>query len=52
MPHPQGEIVVKLQRTTTGGYRAAITLPAGVDGVLEWKGRRQRLCPGSRQLEL
>lgn len=52
MPHPQGEIVEKLQRTATGGYRTAITLPPGIDGVFEWRGRRQPLRPGSQQLEL
>jgi hypothetical protein len=52
MPHPQGEIAVKLQRSAAGGSRATVTLPPGVDGVLEWKGRRQPLRPGSQQLEL
>jgi len=46
VPHPLGDIEVKLEADGQRGLRAEITLPAGVTGVLEWQGRRYDLRSG------
>lgn len=50
VPHPRGRIDVRLTRTGTNGLRAVVTLPPGVRGVLEWRGRRLALHPGRQEL--
>ncbi len=52
MPHPRGEISVRFEQKE-GGLQAQITLPAGVNGALVWKGKEipvlgglNRLLPG------
>ena len=45
IPHPKGEISVKLERTGIR-LRADITLPAGVSGEFSWKGTERPLVPG------
>jgi hypothetical protein len=52
VPHPRGEIDVRLTRTAEGGLRAEVTLPPGLDGVLEWGGQETALRPGRQDLEL
>src|SRR4051794_6020914 len=42
VPHPQGEIVVKLERAGAG-VKAEITLPEGVTGAFVWGGKSQPL---------
>jgi len=42
MPVPQGKIEVEYTRTGEG-LQANITLPAGVSGVISWKGKKTRL---------
>jgi hypothetical protein len=44
--HPRGDVDVALTRSGANGVRADITLPAGVGGVFEWRGRRVPLRPG------
>jgi hypothetical protein len=51
LPHPLGDIEVRLQRVGEGGLRADVTLPPGLDGVFRWAGREQPLRPGRQQLE-
>jgi alpha-L-rhamnosidase len=51
MPHPAGEISVKLERAGAGA-RGDVTLPPGVSGRFVWRGRRVRLHPGLNSLEL
>jgi hypothetical protein len=46
VPHPLGDIDVKLVRAGARGLRADITLPRGLSGVLEWEGQRRRLREG------
>jgi hypothetical protein len=46
VPHPRGDIDVAVTRTGADGVRAEVTLPAGVDGVFEWRGRRVPLRAG------
>jgi hypothetical protein len=50
MPHPLGEIEVKLERDGERGLKAEVTLPAGVTGALEWEGRRRALATGRQVL--
>jgi alpha-L-rhamnosidase len=50
VPHPRGEIVVRLLRAEDGGIRGEVTLPAGVDGVLEWRGQEISLRPGRQEV--
>ncbi len=51
MPHPRGDIDVRLTRTQGGGLRAEVTLPPGLEGVLEWGGQETALRPGGQELE-
>ena len=46
VPHPAGDIDVRLARVGRRGLRAEVTLPSGLTGVLEWGGRRVRLHAG------
>ncbi|HET9002377.1 MAG TPA: alpha-L-rhamnosidase C-terminal domain-containing protein [Gemmatimonadaceae bacterium] len=52
VPHPRGEIEVRLTRVGANGLRAIVTLPAGVTGTLEWRGRRAALHAGRQALVL
>jgi hypothetical protein len=52
VPHPLGDIEVRLARTGRAGLRAEVTLPPGLTGVLEWDGREVPLRPGHQTLEL
>ena len=46
VPHPLGDIDVKLVREGQRGLRAEITLPRGLSGVFEWQGQRRPLREG------
>ena len=48
-PHPRGEIRVRY-RVSGRELLASVDLPAGVDGVLEWRGVEHRLRAGSQEL--
>lgn len=50
LPHPDGEIAVRLTRKPGGGIKAAITLPAGVSGVFLWNGAERPLAPGQQTI--
>jgi hypothetical protein len=50
VPHPLGTIVVRLVRTEGGGLHADVTLPAGLTGVLVWRGKETALRPGRQEL--
>lgn len=52
MPHPKGEISVRLQRTPAGGLSAEIELPQGINGTLQWKGKEATLKSGKQHIEL
>ncbi len=56
MPHPNGMIEVKLRRIGDGtgedGLEASVSLPNGLEGILEWQGRRVAVGPGTQVLEL
>lgn len=51
MPHPRGEIGVALTRTGDA-LEAKITLPAGVTGTFEWRGRAVALRAGTQDVRL
>jgi alpha-L-rhamnosidase len=50
VPHPRGDIVVRLTRAGPNGLRADVTLPPGVSGTLRWRGRDMPLRPGLQRL--
>jgi len=52
VPHPLGDIDVKLEADGARGFQAEITLPAGVTGVLEWRGQRRALRSGRQVVRL
>ena len=41
---------MRLARTAGGGLRAEVTLPDGLEGVLEWGGKETALRPGRQDL--
>ena len=52
VPHPLGDIEVRLLRVGERDIRAEVTLPPGLDGVFRWGGREKPLRPGRQQIEL
>jgi alpha-L-rhamnosidase len=50
IPHPRGEIVVRFDTADGGGLRGEVTLPEGLNGVLEWKGKEMPLRPGRQDV--
>ena len=50
VPHPRGEIVVRLTRTAGGGLRGEVTLPEGLTGVLAWGGKESALRGGRQEV--
>ncbi len=45
MPHPLGEITVKLEKVATG-HKAIVMLPKGLNGEMVWQGKRKALEGG------
>ncbi len=52
VPHPRGDIDVALTRAGASGISAEITLPQGVSGAFEWRGRRVPLHAGRQSVHL
>ena len=52
VPHPRGDIGVKLERRGEKGLRAEVTLPPGLAGSFTWGGREVPLHAGRQDLEL
>jgi hypothetical protein len=50
MPHPKGEIRVKLKQQA-GKLSAAVDLPSGITGEFDWKGAKRELSAGSNRIE-
>jgi hypothetical protein len=50
MPHPLGDIEVRLERSGDQGLRGEVTLPPGLSGTFEWKGRQLPLRPGRQEI--
>ena len=51
LPHPQGEIEVKLERGEGNSLDAIVILPAKIKGVFVWKGIERQLKPGKNVLK-
>jgi hypothetical protein len=51
MPHPLGEIEVSLKRVGPDGVRARITLPDGLQGIFEWRGKTIHLNSGVQEIQ-
>ncbi len=49
VPHPAGNIQVKFQKTKTG-IKGEVTLPAGLSGIMVWKGKELALKEGKQQV--
>src|SRR3954468_15084039 len=52
IPHPLGDIEVKLVREGERGLRADITLPSGLTGELVWRGQRRQIHEGRQVLRI
>jgi len=52
VPHPRGDIEVRLDRESDHGIRAEITLPEDLSGEFEWHGHRAPLHPGRQDIRL
>ncbi len=49
MPHPAGEIHVRLERRGEDGLEAQVTLPEGLEGSFHWGGQQRVLTPGAQE---
>jgi hypothetical protein len=52
IPHPRGDIDVALTRAGTNGISAEITLPVGVSGQFEWRGKTMQLRGGRQAFRM
>ena len=52
MPHPLGEISVRLERNGKTGIKGSITLPPGLTGKFFWNGKSVTLKPGPQSVAL
>ena len=52
VPHPRGDIEMRLTREKANGLRAIVTLPPGVTGRLQWRGRTVPLRSGRQEVLL
>ncbi len=52
LPHPLGDIAVKLLATPEGGIEAVVTLPDDLSGTFEWRGQTVPLTAGTQNLSL
>jgi alpha-L-rhamnosidase len=50
VPHPSGDIQVKLERRGSTAVHAELTLPPGTSGSFEWQGRAVPLRAGTQTL--
>jgi hypothetical protein len=51
VPHPLGAIDVRLVSPERERLRAEVTLPAGLEGVLVWKGKKRALRSGRQEVK-
>jgi hypothetical protein len=52
VPHPLGDIFVRLERSGKTGVNASITLPQGLTGKFLWNGKSVALKPGPQTVAL
>jgi hypothetical protein len=50
VPHPLGDIDVRLERQGNHGLRADVVLPRGLTGAFEWQGQRRQLHDGPQSI--
>jgi len=50
VPHPSGDIVVRLVREGERGLRADVTLPRRLSGEFEWRGQRRPMREGRQTI--
>jgi hypothetical protein len=50
VPHPNGDIDLRLTRRSAGGLDAVVSLPPGLTGEFIWAGRRIALHPGEQAI--
>ena len=50
VPHPSGDIEIRLERNGTDGLSAHVTLPPGLSGMFRWRGQRRPLHAGAQTL--
>jgi hypothetical protein len=50
VPHPLGDIEIRLTRGSGKVLTGDVTLPAGLSGVFAWDGREQPLSPGRQPI--
>jgi len=48
VPHPNGEILVRVNRRSNGAS-VSVQLPPGLEGELEWDGKRYPIGPGRKE---
>ncbi|MET1055809.1 MAG: alpha-L-rhamnosidase C-terminal domain-containing protein [Pedobacter sp.] len=51
MPHPLGQITVKLKRSGDNGITGDITLPEGLTGTFAWKNKTSKLHGGKQTID-
>ncbi|WP_025414468.1 family 78 glycoside hydrolase catalytic domain [Gemmatirosa kalamazoonensis] len=52
VPHPLGDVEVRLERVGATGVRGEVTLPAGLSGTFVWRGREAPLHAGRQEIRL
>jgi len=52
VPHPAGDIELRLERVGERGLDAVVTLPAGLNGEFVWAGRTTPLHGGSQTIQV
>ena len=52
MPHPFGDIEVRLERNGKSGVKGSITLPKGLSGKFIWNGKSISLKSGTRIVDM
>jgi hypothetical protein len=48
MPHPNGDITVRIKRIESSGVSAEVTLPEGLSGRFIWNGSTTSLKEGKQ----
>ena len=52
IPHPDGEIVVRVDRKPGDAIESVVTLPKGVSGIFVWKGQEHPLSSGRQTIKI
>lgn len=52
LPHPNGPITVRFEKTASNTLRGQVTLPPGLSGTLRWQGKAMNLVGGKQDVNL